>query len=61
MRQRERERDIHDEGLLPADLCLVTLLSSEQCSQFESSHSQYVQKVNQTSSFTTQRLATMQR
>jgi len=26
---------MHVEGLLPATLCLVTLLKSEQCSQFE--------------------------
>ena len=33
------------EGLLPADLCLVTLASSEQCSQFDNFRLQYVQIV----------------
>ena len=40
------------EGLLPANLCLVTLLS-EQGSQFERFHLQRVQLVNKTSSFKT--------
>ena len=31
------------EGLLPAHLCLVVFLSSEQCLQFESSRLQHVQ------------------
>ena len=38
------------EGLVPANLCLVTLLlSSEQCSQFERFRLQHVQMVNKTS------------
>ena len=41
------------EGLPPANLCLVTLLSSEQCSQFECFHPQHVQIINNTSSFKT--------
>ena len=34
------------EGLLPANLCLVILLSLEQCSQFERFCLQHVQIVN---------------
>ena len=44
---------MHVEGLLPANLCLVSLLSSEQCSQFERFCLQPVQMVNKTSSFKT--------
>ena len=29
------DNNMHDDGLLPGSLDLVTLLSSEQCSQFE--------------------------
>ena len=32
---RSYDYTIHVEGLLPATLCLVILLSSKQCSQFE--------------------------
>ena len=38
------------EGLLPANLCLVDLLSSERCSQFERFPLQHVQ-TNTSSSF----------
>ena len=41
------------EVLLPANLCLVTLLSSEQCSQFERFRLQHAQMVNKTSRFKT--------
>ena len=44
---------MHVESLQPANLCLVTLLSSEQCSQFERVRLQHVQMVNKTSSFKT--------
>ena len=37
------------EGLLHADLCLATLLSSEQCLKFERFRLQHVQIVNKTS------------
>ena len=40
-------------GLLPANLCLVILLNSEQCSQFERFRLQHIQMVNKTSSFKT--------
>ena len=40
------------EGLLPANLCL-SLLSSEQCAQFERFRIQHVQMVNKASSFKT--------
>ena len=43
--------NVHVEGLLPANLCLVTLLSLEQCSVFQKFHLQHVQMVNKTSSF----------
>ena len=36
---------MHVEGLLPANLCLVTVLSSEQCLQFERFRQQHVQMV----------------
>jgi len=42
---------MHAEGLLPASLCSVSLLSSEQCLQFERFHLQHAQVVNQTFSF----------
>ena len=42
------------EGLLPANLCLVTLLSPEQCSLFERFWLQHVQMVNKTCSFETE-------
>jgi len=37
------------EGLLSASLCLVNLLSSEQCSQFDRFRLQHVKIVNKTS------------
>jgi len=40
---------MHVEGLLPANLCLVTFLSSEQCNF----RLQNVQMVNKTSAFKT--------
>ena len=36
---------MHIKGSLPAILCLVTLLSSEQCLQFERFRLQHVQMV----------------
>jgi len=44
---------MHVEGLLPANLCLVTLLSLEQCPQFERFCMQHIQMVNNTSNFNT--------
>ena len=41
------------EGLLAANLCLVTILSSEQCTQFERFRLELVQMVNKTSKFKT--------
>ena len=46
--------NMHVESLQPANLCLVTLLSSEQCSQFQRLHLQQVHIVNKTSSFKTE-------
>ena len=43
---------LHVEGLLPVSLCLVTLLSLEQCLHFERSH-HHDEMVNKTSSFKT--------
>ena len=43
--------NVHVEGLLPAHLCVVTLLSSEHCWQFERVRLQHVQMVNKTSIF----------
>ena len=45
---------MHDEGLLPANLCLVALLSAEHCSQSEGFRLQHVQMVNKTASFKTE-------
>ena len=45
--------NLHVEGLLSANLCLVTLLRSEKFSQFERFHLQHVKTVNKTSSFDT--------
>ena len=42
------------ESLLPAHLCLVTLFSTEQCSQLERFLPQHVQMVNKTSIFITE-------
>ena len=39
------DHNMHVVGLLSPKLCLVTLLSSEQCSQFERFRLQHVQKV----------------
>ena len=44
---------MHVEGLLHANLCLVTVLSSEQCLQFERFRLRHVQIVNKASSFKT--------
>jgi len=44
---------MHVERLLPANLCLVNLLSSEQCSQFERFLLQPIQMVNKTCSVKT--------
>ena len=43
--------NVHVEGLLPANLCSVTFLSSEQCYKFERFCLQQIQMVNKTSSF----------
>jgi len=40
--------NIHVEILLTLSLCLFSLLSSEQCSQFERFHLQHVEMVNKT-------------
>ena len=48
------------EGLLPSNLCLVTLLNSEQCLQFERFRLQHIQMVDKTSIFKT-KLAIMLR
>ena len=39
---RSYDLNMHVEGLLPANLCLVTLWTSGQCSQFERFHLQHV-------------------
>ena len=44
---------MHVEGLPTAKLCLVTLLSSERCPQFERFRLQHVLMVNKTTSFKT--------
>ena len=41
------------EGTMPPNLCLVTVLTSEQCLQFETFCLQHVQIVNKTCSFKT--------
>ena len=46
---RSCDYNMRVEGLLPANVCLVTLLSSEQCSQCERFRLQHVQIVNRTS------------
>ena len=44
----------YDDNIQPANLSLVvTLLSSEQCSQFKRFHQQHIKMVNKTSSFKT--------
>ena len=50
---RSCDNGMHVEGLLSANLCLFTLLSSEQSSQFERFRLQQVQMVNETSSVKT--------
>ena len=50
---RSYNYNMHVEGLLPANLCLVSLGSSEQCSQFEGVCLKYARMVNKTSSFET--------
>ena len=45
--------NMHTEGLLPANLCLITKLSSEQCLQFERLCLQHIQMINKRSSFKT--------
>ena len=44
---------LHVEGLVPANLCLVMLLSSTRCSQFARFRLQHITIVNKTSSFKT--------
>ena len=46
--------NVHVEGLLPASLCLATLLSLEQCFQIKRYRLQHVQMVNKTSSIKTE-------
>jgi len=50
---RSLDYTMHVEGLQPANLCLVTSLSSVQCSQFETFRLQHDRFVNKTSSFKT--------
>ena len=45
--------NMHVEGLLPANVCLVTSLTSEQCLQFERFRMQHIQVVNKRSNFKT--------
>ena len=52
---------MHVEGLLPANLCTVTSLSLEECSQFERLRPQRVQIVNKISSFKTSSIGKMLR
>ena len=52
---------MHVEGLLPVNVCLVTLLRLEQRSQYERFRSQHVQIVNKTSSFKTKLIRNMPR
>ena len=47
---RSYDYNMHVEGLLPANLCLVTLLSWGKRLQFKSVHLQHIQTVNKTSS-----------
>ena len=42
---------MHFEGILPANFCIVTLLSSEQFSQFERFDPNHVQKEKQNIQF----------
>ena len=58
---RSYDNNLHVEGLLPAKLCLFTLLSSEQCSLFERFRLQQVQMINKTSNFQTKLMAIMPR
>ena len=51
---RSYDYNMQVESLLPAHLCLVTLLSSEQCSQLKRFILQYIQMVNKTSSCITE-------
>ena len=41
------------DGLLPANLCVVALNSSEECLKFESFRLQHIQIVNKTPSYKT--------
>ena len=52
---------MHVEGSLPANLCLVTLLSSVQCLQFERFRQQNVQMVTEYPVSKQDRFAIMQR
>ena len=49
------------DGLLPANVCLVSLLSSEQRSQFERFRLHHAQMINKTSIFEINRWAIMGR
>ena len=48
---RSYNYNMHGAGLLLDSVCLVTLVSSEQSSQFERFRLQHVQKANNTSTF----------
>ena len=50
---RSYDYNMQVEYLVPANLCLVTLVNLDQCSQFERFHLQHVEMVNKTSSFKT--------
>ena len=50
---RSCDNNVHVEGLLPTNLCLFILLSSEQCSQSERFRLQHFEMVNKTSCFRT--------
>ena len=56
---RSYDYNMHVEGLLPANLCLVTLLSFEQCSKLENFRLQHVQIVNKTSRLKTKLIVIM--
>jgi len=43
----------HVDGFLPVVLCVVSLLSSEECSQFDRFHPQHIQMVKKTNCFKT--------
>ena len=50
---RSYDYNMHVEGFLPANLCLVILLSPKQCSQLVRFRTQHIQTVNKTPYFKT--------